>query len=176
MLRSLLEDQNARDLFSLLVIYGQITYFGTITFIGGLIPHAAKSQTQKIYNQALFIILGVSLGVLVTFGLFSPWITEFVLQKPELVGSRHLILLYSLFIAAYNFLFLNIQYLLARNYNRLTFVIFFAAGLLFLTLQLFKYNLFPTLINPIYTLIFINLFITSLTSLYFTLRIKLQKL
>ena len=108
----------SKDLLAVLFNFGQIIFFGSTAALGTLVAYTAKKDSKLIFGLACLLvsIFGLGFGVVFTFfgnqlmGLFN---------RSNYSWAISLILIYTVFVAIYNVIYVAGQYSIARHHYRL---------------------------------------------------------
>ena len=103
-----------KDLMAVLFNFGQIIHFASIAGLTGLIAYCANSTNKRIYLLAIGLATSVTAGVCVAFFVLGKYIFE-VFGRAQYASQINWIFLYAIFIAAYNIIYVSIQYLIAQR-------------------------------------------------------------
>ncbi len=180
----LLLDKTDKDVFTLLVFFGQIIYFGSISFLSGLVAHATRSKNHKIY---LFSIFGVS-SIAIIFGSVIWLLGNFILAvlgQAEFSEAIPLIIMYSVFVGLYNIIYVSLQYLVAKNLSLIGMWVFVFLGIFILLLSIFSlgyldfyslFNLTNTSLNQnVFNLVTTNILVAAVGAMFFVIKIIKSK-
>jgi hypothetical protein len=109
---------DSKNLISVLFSFGQIIHFGSIAPLTSLISHISGSdKPKKILLNAVAISAIISVGVGVLFTFFGQSLLS-LLGRTQYNWAIPLIVLFALFIALYNFIYISTQYFIAKHYYR----------------------------------------------------------
>jgi O-antigen/teichoic acid export membrane protein len=107
-------DKGDKDILAVLFNFGQIIHFGAVAFLGGLIAHASRTESKKIFYSAFVIVTGLTFGIGFLFTFFGGFMMK-LFGRAQYLDQLPLILWYSVFILFYNIVFLCVQYLIIKN-------------------------------------------------------------
>ncbi|MBI3397452.1 oligosaccharide flippase family protein [Candidatus Woesebacteria bacterium] len=106
-------------LYGSLAMLGKIIYFAASPVVGVLFPivskrHSNKENYRHIFLVALFMTLGISLGVLMIYLLMPGFVIRFSYGQKYLV-AQNLLFLMGLTLSIYTLCYLLVNYLLSMN-------------------------------------------------------------
>ncbi len=112
----------AKDLLAVLFNFGQIIFFGATACLGTLVAYTAKKDSKLIFGLACSLVSIFSLGIGLVFAVFGNQLMS-LFNRTSYSWAISLILLYTVFVAIYNIIFVAGQYSIARhNYRLLGFL------------------------------------------------------
>jgi hypothetical protein len=106
-------DKTALTTVTMLNLFGSIVFYGASSFLALFVVNATRSESTDIYKKGTAIIGGVSvLGIVVITLLWNIALT--ILKRDEFKPLLPQFLYYSIFMVAYNMLFVGIQFLISQ--------------------------------------------------------------
>jgi hypothetical protein len=106
-------DRLALTTITMLNIFGSMLFYGASAFLALFVVNATRSESTSIYKKGLTIIGAVTVaGIVVIAALWNPALT--ILKRDEFRSLLPQFLQYSVFMIAYNLLFVGIQFLVSQ--------------------------------------------------------------
>lgn len=135
--RSIFLDETSRQQFAFIAFFGQIIYFGCLSFLGAFIPHATRAKDHKIFSFSYLLVLGVSsFGGLIIF-LFDD-LVFYLFQRDEFKNLSGLIFLNAVFVGLFLAINTSTQYLIVQSRYKLASSIVFFTSFLAISFALLK--------------------------------------
>jgi O-antigen/teichoic acid export membrane protein len=105
-------------LFAVIITFGQIIHFGSTAFVQAIITHAINSTGLKIYYFSIGLMSIITILITGIFYIFGPFMLK-LLDKSVYIDQMGLILVFAIFVLAYNIVFISCQYLISHSYYRI---------------------------------------------------------
>ncbi len=155
-----------RDLFAVLYSFGQIIHFGSIAFMSALVAYAARGKDLKIYLTSVGIVGVLTSLIGLMFFLFGEWLL-IIFDRTQYLDQIPLILLYSVFIAFFNIVFVSIQYLISHSEYKTLYALPFIVAALIASLIAASLGKLPFFGTPLVSFINTSIFFSVSSSIYF---------
>lgn len=113
----------SKDLLAILFNFGQIIFFGSTACLGTLVAYTAKKDSKLIFVLACFLVSIFGIGFGVIFALYGNQLMT-LFNRANYSWAISLIVIYAIFVAIYNVIYVSGQYSIAKhNYRLLGFLV-----------------------------------------------------
>ncbi len=108
----------SKDLLAILFNFGQIIFFGSTACLGTLVAYTAKKDSKLIFGLACVLVSLFGIGFGVIFSLFGNQLM-ILFNRANYNWAIPLIIIYAIFVAIYNVIYVAGQYSIAKHHYRL---------------------------------------------------------
>ena len=99
--------------YGVISTFGQIAHFGPVSFSSLIVPYASRDGHRDVYKISVLAVIGLSLLVTLLFIIGGPAVL-YSFGKSNYFDLLPLITVYSIFVMAFNVMFISLTYLISR--------------------------------------------------------------
>ena len=99
--------------YGIISTFGQIAHFGPVSFSSLIVPYASRDGHRSVYKISILAVICLNIFVTLLFILAGPLVLN-SFGKSSYYDLLPLISVYSIFVMAYNVIFISLTYLISR--------------------------------------------------------------